>query len=244
MCTMSLSRVIVTLALAASIALHGAVWGDDRSSSASPPAPRRRPATLDSQDPAFRPEFDPAKVARGEADEPDIARMEAAWSHGLELRATVDRTEFRQLQRIRVVTRLRSTADSRWGTLVPCSMEDRYIGTRIRVFNSSGKLVPMTEYYKHEGRRHAFHVGGGMIGGNFGPNQDSRKDLIANLVYDMTRPGDYWILVEEECGVMVPPPAKGEELFYLRARPIKVKILPEVLHMLPNGSSVTDPDRP
>ena len=246
-------RLLVALVSAASAVLGGSVWSDDRSIGASSPAKplaanHRRPMTLNLRHPSFRPEFDPAAVARGEADEPDIAKLDANWPLGLELRATVDRTEFRQLQRIRVVTRLKNTADSRWFSLVPCAMDDRYIGTRIRVFDSNGKLVPMTEYYKHDGREDTYlrhhPAGGGLIGGNLGPKGESRTDLIPNLIYDMTRPGDYWMLVEKECGAMIPPAPKGAELFYVRAKPIKVKVLPEVLAILPDGSSVTDPDRP
>jgi hypothetical protein len=242
---------VAILVLAASTFLGGSLRGDDRSPSSSPLArppveKQRRPASLDPRHPSFRPEFDPAAIARGEADELDIAKLDADWSHGIELRATVDRTEFRQHQRIRVVTRLKNTWDRRWFSLVPCSMEDHYLGVRVRVFDTNGKLVPMTEYYKHEGSEHMFRVGEGLIGGNMGPDRDTRTDVIPNLVYDMTRPGEYWILVERECGAMIPPAPKGKDLFYVRAKPIKVKVKSdlEALVILPDGSSIADPDRP
>lgn len=179
------------------------------------------------------PEFEPGAVERGEADEPDIANMGADWSHEMELRVSVDRTEFRQAERISVMGKAVNVSGANYIWLPPFHPLDRYLQARVRVFDSKGKLRPMTEFYKHEGRERVplYGMAGAMVnGGSLSPGVTFRTDLVPNLIYDMTRPGEYWILVEIPFGASFGL-GHASELFFVRAQPIKVKVKGEVLDL-------------
>jgi hypothetical protein len=243
-----LGRPPLSLFCAASLVIGGVLWPQDEGPKV---AAGTRPTNAGEQrdDISGRPEFRTGTIERGEADEPDIAHLGADWSHEVELRATVDRQGYRQLQRVRVVCQIRNVSGQNNYWVPPNSLEDRYLKTRIRVFDNKGKLVPMTEFYKHEGRQPTFHIAGGgggleRIGHFLAPSRSFRIDVVPNLVYDMTRPGEYWVLVEMQFGSKFPPDAKGDCLFYARANPIKVKVTPEILDYGPKGNLVRDPDRP
>ena len=173
-------------------------------------------------------------------DEPGIARMEADSSQGVMVKANLDRTEFRQLQRIRVIAEVENIANThRW---LPPSGINRYRLARIRVFNDKGEALPKTQFYEYEGA--GLGVVGqtsGAAGSAFNPGASFRVDLIPNLVYDMTRPGEYWILVEIPMAHSLRGPGKNGML-YARAKPLKVRVLPEP-ETAP-GTFVPDPDRP
>src|SRR5262245_51459726 len=51
---------------------------------------------------ADRPEFSIAAIERGEADEPDIGRMDADAADGVKVTATVERTELQPLEPVRL----------------------------------------------------------------------------------------------------------------------------------------------
>ncbi len=193
--------------------------------------------------PPERPEFQSSGAERGDADEPTIADMGADWSHEVELRAAVDRHEFRQLRPIIVKREVKNVSGQRQFTLPAVAPGDRYLRMRVRVFDPKGHLVPMTEFYKHEGREAEPRVAGdentlmGFLASPF------RIDVIPNAVYDMTRPGEYWILVEMALNTAYPP--NMNEWFYVRSNPIKIEITPEEFRLLPSkGNVVSDPDRP
>lgn len=173
-------------------------------------------------------------------DEPGIAQMETDWSHGVMVKAESDRTEFRQLQRIRVIAEVKNISDThRW---LPPSGINRYRLTRIRVFNGKGEALPKTQFYEHEGAGlGVIGMTSGAAGSAFTSGASFRVDLIANLVYDMTRPGDYWIVVEIPMAHSLRGPRNGEML-YARAKPLKVKVLPEPA--VAPGDFVPDPERP
>lgn len=174
------------------------------------------------------PELKPGVAARGEADEPDIANMGADWSNEVELRASVDHTEFDQLDRIRVVCEATNASGQNHIWMPPFHPLDHYLRLRVRVFDSRGKLLPMTEFYKHEGRVRVWEPGGNSSGGgSLNPGETLRMEVEPNIIYDMTRPGDYWILVEMPLGASFVRP--GEGLFFIRAQPMKVKVKPEAL---------------
>ena len=70
-----------------------------------------------------------------------------------------------------------------------------------------------------------------------------RIDVIPNLVHDMTRPGD-----DRTPAEMPPsqgfPPAVGVP-FHVRARPVKIEVLPEFPRILGRGrNAAADPDQP
>lgn len=228
-------------------ALIVATIGAQQAGSHSSPVPRlnREIGRKESSThlPPERPEFQPGGAERGDADEPTIAEMGADWSHEVELRAAVDRHEFRQLRPIIVRCEVKNVSGQRQFTLPSVAPGDRYLRMRVRVFDRKGHLVPMTEFYKHEGREAEPRIGGaenaftGFLASPF------RIDVIPNAVYDMTRPGEYWILVEMALNTAYPPNQNG--WFYVRANPIKVKITPEEFRLLPGkGNVVVDPDRP
>ncbi len=187
-----------------------------------------------------RPEFQPGAIERGEADEPGIAAMGADWSNEVELRAKLDRTEFRQLQRIHMRCEVTKVNEERQYWVPPVAPRDRYLKMRVRVFDAKGKLVPMTEFYKHEGRDPEVWIGGG--GSTMGGFLRSRVeiDVIPNLIYDMTRPGEYWVLVEMQLNASYPP--TYESAFYVRAAPIRIKVLPEVYRLANHRNAVIDPE--
>jgi hypothetical protein len=194
--------------------------------------------------PPERPEFQPGGAERGDADEPTIAEMGADWSHEVELRAVVDRHEFRQLQRIHVKCDVKNVSGQGQVTIPAIDPGQRYLRMRVRVFDPKGHLVPMTEFYKHEGRTSEPRISGGgntLAGFLTSP---FRIDVIPNIVYDMTRPGEYWILVEMALNAAYPPESKG--WFYVRANPIKVRVTPERFraHTHEEGNVVINPDRP
>lgn len=188
----------------------------------------------------IRTEFQAGALDRREADEPDIADLGADWSRGLEVTASVDRKEFRQLQRVRVICKTKNVSEGHlWR---PVCGANRYLETRIRVFDIRGKLVPMTDFYNNEGRW-PVTIGGGAPLSAINPGDSSQIDLVPNLIYDMTRPGEYWVLVEFPFFSSSPPDHK-EGFLYARAEPIKVKVVPEPLVFRPGPNSVPEPDRP
>ena len=222
-----------TLFLGASLAAQDTPSGDAK--------PQRRARPDDPEVPHYAlgkfvwPEFSPGAVERGEADEPDIANLGADWSYEMELRLTVDRTEFRQAERIRILCYATNVSGANHIWLPPFHPLDRYLQARVRVFDSKGKLRPMTEFYKHEGRERV-PLGGGagaMVSGcSLNPGVSFRTDLVPNLIYDMTQPGDYWILVEIPLASSFPHHAGHEgKLFFLRAQPMKVRVNAEVLDL-------------
>jgi hypothetical protein len=191
----------------------------------------------------LRPEFRPGAPERGEADEPDVASLRDDWSGGVEVRVSIVRREFRQLQRIHVVAEVKNVS-GRHLWLPPCA-GNPYLSTRVRVFDAKGKLVPMTQFYKNEGRGPGvIGMSSGAAGLAFNPKQSLSVDIIANLIYDMTRPGEYWVLFEMPVGPLYTPRPGQEGIFYARAAPIKVKIIPDPVAILRNGTAVPDPDRP
>lgn len=190
--------------------------------------------------PGLRPEFQRESILQGGADEPDISHLEADSSHGVEVKADLERTEFRQLQRVRVIAEVKNiSGQHRW---LPPSGMNRYLTARVRVFDERGKLAPMTQFYEHEGRElGVVGMTSGAGGHSFNPRASFRLDLIPNLIYDMTRPGDYWILVEIPLAYSLRGP-DSEGMLYARAKPLKVRILPEPATA--PGVFVPDPDRP
>lgn len=234
----------VALGLAATLVMGTVLFGQDTKPARRPPMSAEEINDLMlSHRLLRRPEFQPGRAERAVADEPTIAEMGADWSHGVELRAKVDRTEYRQLQRIHVRCEATNVSGRAGIGLPPLDPWDRYLRMRVRVFDAKGKLVPLTEYYKHEGRQTRTGVGATLS--SFENHMDSRLriDVIPNLVYDMTRPGDYWVLVEMQLASPDRPSPKND--FYARARPIKVKVLPEVDRVLPDGrKAIIDPDQP
>lgn len=192
--------------------------------------------------PPIRTEFKPGAAERGEADEPDIATMGVDWSRKVEIRATVDRKEFRQLQRVRVDLDVKNVSGRRFWW--PAAGNNRYLSPRIRVFDIKGKLVPMTQFYKNEGREIRSQRLQDSSSGPLDSGKSFRVDLVPNLIFDMTRPGEYWVLVELLLRDSFPPDSKENTFFYARAKPIKVKVTPEVYQLLPKGQPVLQPDRP
>ncbi len=188
-----------------------------------------------------RPDFQPDAIGRGEADEKEIAGMGADGSHGVSLMARVYRTEHRHTHHHRREQHGETSGDNEFW-FPPANPGDRYLMARVRVFDAEGRLVPMTEFYKNEVQdpRAAIQEGPAATGWHI--VSPAFLDLIPNLVYDMTRPGEYWILVEMQANSTRIRGIQGA--FYARAKPIKVKVLPEVDRLLPgNINAVIDPDR-
>ncbi len=100
----------------------------------------------------------------------------------------------------------------------------------------------MTEFYKNEGRWPAVSGGGPPLFAR-NPGDSGQFDIVPNLLYDMSRPGEYWVLVEVPFFSSSPPNLK-EGLFYARSEPIKVTVVPEPMVIGPHGIIVPDPDRP
>ena len=173
-----------------------------------------------------RPEFSTAAIERGEADERGIGRMEADATDGVEVTATVERAELQPLQPLRTLAVVKNVSRSRWR--IAREGSNPYLMARVRVFDTRGKLLPPTRFYQVNGRT-MNEVGGGaniFAGTGLDPGDSLHLDLIPNLLYDMTMPGEYWVLVEFK---IESPGAYGvlKGTGMARAKPIKVKVVPD-----------------
>lgn len=192
--------------------------------------------------PSMRPDSQPLVVLQGRGDEPGIARMEADASHGVEVKAEIDRAEFRQLQPIRVIAEAKNVSGRH--RRLPPFWNNRYLLTRVRVFDRRGKLVPKTRFYESEGRLpDPFGTMQDAANVSFQPGASFRLDLIPNLIYDMTRPGDYWVLVETPMFKSLDGP-DSDEIVYARAKPLKVKVVAEPGELSWSWFSASGPERP
>lgn len=192
--------------------------------------------------PLARVEFTPGAVERGEADEPEISRFGDDWSNEVEVRTSVEQTDFRQLQRVRVTVEVRNVSGRHFW--LPSTGGNVYAANRVRVFSAKGKLVPMTRFYKNEGHMSDLFNRGNPVSA-LNPGESRRFVLIPNLVYDMTRPGDYWLLIEVPFLPNLPPVSGMKSILYARAKPIKVKVVREPFWSEPNRRNPAPrPNRP
>ena len=139
--------------------------------------------------------------------------------------------EFKQLEPIPleiVVTNLSSSqAATIGGGYAP---ECEYRVVRIRVFDAKGDLLPETRWQSYNVKYGGYQVGGSSLDRTLRfkieKGKEVRSDVLANLAYDMTSPGEYSILVEFPTGekrmvdgVEVPAVAQSAV--------VKVKVLAE-----------------
>ena len=70
---------------------------------------------------------------------------------------------------------------------------------QLKVFDAKGLLVRRTRYGESDVKYRGLRVGGGVSGSTLNPGEQRSGDLIANLIFDMTSPGEYTVLVELRC---------------------------------------------
>lgn len=173
---------------------------------------------------AARAEFRPGAIERGEADEPDIARMGADSTDGVAVKSVVFQTQLRQLEAVRLTADVKNVSSLQ--CVIPMSGSNPYLSARVRVFDTRGKLLPVTRFYQLDGKC-MNEVGGGLnlfAGAHLDPGQSFRVDLVPNLLYDMSLPGEYWVLVEFDVHFQYGRP-NGGRLGTARARPVKVRVV-------------------
>jgi len=191
--------------------------------------------------PAARVEFTPGAIERGEADEPEISQFGDDWANEVEVRIKAVKTEFQPLERIHVTVDVTNVSGRLFWLL--SGGGNVYARTRVRVFSPKGKLIQMTRFYKTEGHTSdPFNSRGAGVTA-FMAGTSHSIHLVPNLIYDMTRPGDYWVLVEIPFLPTTLPPPTGTKITYARARPFKVKIQREPLFFTqPTGNSAPRAD--
>lgn len=148
------------------------------------------------------------------------------------LTATVDKKEFETLEPITLTVRAKCVGGSVRLPAAGYPPAAEYRTFHIRVFDASGQLLPKTRYHTFDVRYRGFPVGlsNGSAGIDFNPGKEYVGAPVANLVYDMTSPGKYTILVEFPMyrdrmvdGQAVPLVAQAE--------PIQVEVLAEPLRL-------------
>jgi len=145
----------------------------------------------------------PLQSSQGGDSLADPERLETALD---ERRVTEDirvgyflgRFQFKPLERIPLFVQAKNVSDR---TIYGSSTGDLpisfYRTFRLRVFDSNGELVPKTRYHTIDVKYRGFPVGGGLgIIGQYQPGQVTMGEVFPNLVYDMTSPGRYTILIE------------------------------------------------
>ncbi|WP_435008906.1 hypothetical protein P12x_000156 [Tundrisphaera lichenicola] len=147
-------------------------------------------------------------------------------SRDVVVRATVEKTEFRPIERIPI----RFEAENVSTSTVRINRDGNpHIDCPVLVFDSRGRLVSRTQFGRTDGARaNTFvPVGGGLgygLGGELAPGFVFDAEQVANLVNDMTMPGEYTIFVR----VLVDEIKDGENArraIYAQSEPIKVKIV-------------------
>jgi hypothetical protein len=95
---------------------------------------------------------------------------------------------------------------------------------QLKVFDANGLLVRRARYGESDVKYRGSRVGGGVSGSCLNPGKQLSGDLIANLIFDMTSPGDYTVLVEVRC---YPTEAYlyDERPLIAQSEPIAVKVL-------------------
>jgi hypothetical protein len=176
-----------------------------------------------------------ASESQGDDKPPRPERIEAARDPRrisrvvkVAVRVVKPTAEFTPLEPIRLEVMARNVSDHEFFSLAMTGSfpYDHYRRFPIKVFDSKGLLVPRTRYgdFDIKWRGTPIGSGGGGTGSMFNSGMEDRGELIANLVFDMTSPGEYTILVEFRGGgytridgVEAPIVAQSE--------PVKVKVL-------------------
>ncbi len=111
---------------------------------------------------------------------------------------SVSKVEFVPLEPIALDVRARNLTDHViFGPVAGFSPLGDYRTFRIKVFDRDGRLLPKTRYQEIDVTTRGFPLGASLGGAlHLLPGHDVRRQLCANLVYDMTSPGEYTILVE------------------------------------------------
>ncbi len=111
----------------------------------------------------------------------------------LAVRASVQKDALSQLDPIIVSVEVKNISDNhRW---LP-SFNNVYLDYKLQVLDKDGKLLPKTLFRRFEASTVGYvGASAGSAGRAFAPGDTVRAELIPNLVYDMTRPGTYTIVV-------------------------------------------------
>lgn len=94
-----------------------------------------------------------------------------------------------------------------------------------KVFDGKGLLARRTRYGEFDVKFRGLPIGGGINGSTLNPGHEDTGDLVANLIFDMTSPGDYTILVEYPCYPTNAYDDNTERPVIAQSEPIKVKVL-------------------
>lgn len=144
--------------------------------------------------------------------------------------ATVEKGEYRPMEPIRVSVQARNVSNRQ--LLMPgrsgATPEAYYRIFRVRVLDDRNSPVPTTRFHDLNVRFKNLPIGGsnGSAGVNLAPEESRKGEVIANLVYDMTAPGVYSILIEFET-IDPAAPAGAPNSRVARSAPIRVQVLEE-----------------
>ena len=153
--------------------------------------------------------------------------------------------QFQPLEPITLIVTARNTTEGH-GWIPPAGYfpEGLYRVFHVLVYDRKGNLLPRTRYGDLDVRYRGLEIGSSMggMGCDFAPGSQIRGELVANLVYDMTSPGLYTVLVEV-------PTASYTEVdgfkrrIYAQSKPIKVLVvadpprIPDLSDSKPEGKS-------
>lgn len=106
------------------------------------------------------------------------------------------------------------------------SPETDYRTFPIKVYDAKGQPVPRTRYGDYDLKWRGLPVGSGGGGAYslINPGKEVRGELVANLAFDMSSPGDYTIIVEFP--MLLPAELDdGKGPAVAQSKPIKVRVL-------------------
>lgn len=164
----------------------------------------------------------------------ETARDERRLTTNVEVSASAAKDRFDLLEPIRLEVRAENVSVHHEGLPVTGALPEAYYQTFwLRVFDAEGRLLPKTRYYEDVPyRRMPIGMSNGSAGLVFSPGQEVSGKVVANLAYDMTRPGNYTILVEYRVGrtEMI----DGQEVpIFAQSEPIEVEVVAEPPRLIP-----------
>jgi hypothetical protein len=132
------------------------------------------------------------------------ARDERRVTSEFEVTATIAKTDYAVLEPIRIAVAARNVSGHPV-EVPPIGYQPQaaYRAFRVLVFDVDGKLAAKTRFHTYDMRVKGFEVGGHLIGYLLEDGHQSFGTVVANLMYDLTSPGEYTILIEFPCGERV-----------------------------------------
>ena len=164
----------------------------------------------------------------------ETARDERRLTPNVRVTASVAENRFDPLEPIRLEVRAANVSNHYEGLPVTGALPEAYYQMFwLRVFDAEGRLLPETRYYEDVPRRRMpIGMSNGSAGLVFDPGQEVSGEVVANLAYDMTRPGTYTILVEYRVGRT--KTIDGQKVpIVAQSEPIEVEVVAEPARLPP-----------